>query len=87
MFCLGKWRLKNKMTLDLSSYYDFYLHNNLREFVACTAPTCLILSYLCYDLKKEQWRKMTGRGRHISLKDIFGKIGLGDIFEDDENDN
>lgn len=72
------------MTINLNSIYDFYLHNDLRETIACIAPTCLMLSYLFYDLTKEQWRTINGHGRYISLRDIFSKVGLEDMFEDDE---
>ena len=75
------------MTLDLNLYNEFYLNNEIREFVSCVTPTCLGLAYLWYDLKKEQWRKITGRERHINLKNEFEKIGLGDLFYDEFRDD
>ena len=72
------------MTIDFNLCYDFYLHNETRETIACLAPTYLFAAYLYYNLKKEQWNMMSGHERKISLREIFKKVGLEDIFGDDE---
>jgi len=73
------------MSIDLNSCYDFYLNNRVKELISITAPYALFAVYLWYNLTMEQWNMMNGRERKTSLRKIFKKIGLEDIFEDDDN--